>query len=105
MQDMERLYKHLTNANFVVDLDYCAMDEMECPELSRCQRLGAANYSCVCDAGLRMIVKDLKHMCVPVEEQTQDGHVESNKARTSQDGYIHVILSADVEHWKGSVTI
>ena len=81
------------------------MDEMECPELSRCQRLGAANYSCVCDAGLRMIVKDLKHMCVPVEEQTQDGHVESNKARTSQDGYIHVILSADVEHWKGSVTI
>jgi lipopolysaccharide biosynthesis glycosyltransferase len=84
-----------TQGLYVLDLDYCSLDEMDCPEHAHCQKLSPANYSCLCEPGFQMVTEDLKDMCRPIE-----GHKETSR---TEDGYVHVILSADVEHYKGLV--
>jgi hypothetical protein len=57
----------------VLDVDYCSKGINDCPEYSYCRRLGAGNYSCVCEPGLAMSTVEFtgRKSCLPVDWQTQ----------------------------------
>ena len=63
------------------DVYYCSLDVKDCPEYSHCRRLGAGNYSCVCEPGLIMSTVEFagRKSCLPVDVQTSTPFSFSNE--------------------------
>ena len=37
------------------DVDYCVLDDEGCPKESKCEKMGPANYACVCRKGYQLV--------------------------------------------------
>ena len=59
-----------------IDIDYCSLKVNDCPQFAHCERLGAGNYSYVCEPGLvtSTVQNSGRKSCLPLETATMSSY-------------------------------